>query len=353
MNVEPLVHDLADAIVKFLESQSSSNQDQAGASRLSPRTERGKATGSARTQPVEKAGSGDLLSYATRIAERLIDEAYSNGWGGGVKFKVDYQQAAEGSTANVVAFARPTISCVIKIDNDEKLLREALNIRGIAQRRDLPSDFTTLFPRVYAIKEDEPPFAYLMEHFQDYASYSSLFYEQEVSDRDVVRVADSILDAILRAFSQSRNENLKPNIGHLYLGRIKERLNAARSLSTEFRDLSVGAVTVNGREYAPLDSYYDEVMKHLTSLEVGFTTYVHGDVHPENVLVRFDATGGIESLKFIDPKDWREGDYIFDIGKLCHYMAVTAAAEHKRTPPSIIWNSDERRLNYELPVIRY
>jgi aminoglycoside phosphotransferase (APT) family kinase protein len=112
-------------------------------------------------------------------------------------------------------------------------------------------------------------------------------------------------------------------------------LEEACIASPVFRDLHNSPATINGTRHDSGRELVERLAKRsLRDLSPGFVTFVHGDLHPENILVR-PAGFGFE-FKFIDPKEWYIGDYIFDLGKLCHYLQYTGLAEKSTTPPRVL-----------------
>jgi len=49
-----------------------------------------------------------------------------------------------------------------------------------------------------------------------------------------------------------------------------------------------------------------------------------------------------------DPKDWYAGDYMYDIGKLAHYLFATGPAQMVHAPPVPQINVASSSLNYRL-----
>jgi hypothetical protein len=73
----------------------------------------------------------------------------------------------------------------------------------------------------------------------------------------------------------------------------------------------------------------DRAARRLDDVRPRFSTFVHGDPNPENVMWRSDPSGNF-TFRLIDPKDWWTGDYLFDVAKLIHYIRVTSPVQHLR-----------------------
>jgi hypothetical protein len=81
----------------------------------------------------------------------------------------------------------------------------------------------------------------------------------------------------------------------------------------------------------------EEIETNLNFLEEitpGFSTVTHGDPNPGNIMFRTTSTG--VELKFIDPKEWMTGDYLFDIAKITHFLENTGPVEKPQvsSPPA-------------------
>lgn len=276
-----------------------------------------------------------LSPLASQIAYDLIAEALANGLLGKPTIeRIEHSYPTAGSTAEVVSFPEASITFAYKLSVEPKLAAEAKMLRSIREREELPIGFRESFPRVYAVRTDEPPYAYLMERFP-FPSLEKLLFRTTVSPKDLETILAEIVGALLSAYSATKDTMVTPNLEDIYLGRITERLADASELDTLFEDLSTAKLTINGKEYRPLVEYLAEVSQRLPNMGCQFSTFAHGDPHPENILIDFEP--GLEDVevKFIDVKAWWKSDYIFDIGKLCHYMLVTGAVEKREAPISV------------------
>ncbi len=290
----------------------------------------------------------DLSKRQNAIIDGLLREALASGVVTGHDIKGYSIPAGEGSETELVALTAADIRYAVKIDVNEKLVREALKLRSIANRRELPKGFSGHFPKVYAIKSDKPPYAYIMQAF-DRESYAEYLFKSKNTEEDARRVMEVILAVLMPAYGATVNYNLMPSMKGLYIDRIYDRLEIARNISPDFRKISTRPVIINGQKFETPETYLHKIEKHLNQFAVNFTTFVHGDCHLENILIKFHPEGLID-LKFIDTKDWHEGDYMFDIGKMVHYLTVTGPAQktHKPAKPKI--NFDKGTIHYNLSL---
>lgn len=270
-------------------------------------------------------------SRSVRVVEELVHRALA----AGVPVQVDITttRPGSGSTAEAVLRVRATTPLIFKMDDKPKLLEEARVLQRVQDRADLPLSFRRRFPRVFAVR-DQDGYAYVMEEFRESEGYRSshrvLFPEGDgdtSTPQDAVRVANAVCDALFEGYTASINTRLRPSIYADYVGRIAERLAGAAERDEDFESLTV-QVPAHEREYLPWQEYLSVLADHRREIEEmapPFVTFVHGDPNPENVLI---ATGPVRvDARFIDVKEWQDGDYLFDITKFFHYLAVTAPME--------------------------
>jgi hypothetical protein len=140
-----------------------------------------------------------------------------------------------------------------------------------------------------------------------------------------------------------------PNLYTDYLERIETRLHDAAGLDPAFAPVPV---RIGDRSYQPWSEYMQEVRRQpsrLQQIAPPFVTVVHGDPNPGNIRVKREAHG--IDIKFIDVKEWGRGDYLFDITKIAHYLAVTGPVEKTpgtTTSVSCDLGAAEVRLQYRL-----
>jgi len=279
------------------------------------------------------------------ILDSLLRQALTNGIYQEHVFNYQVNSPSEGSTASFVGLANTDVFFATKIDSDPKLVREAAILQMISLRTDLPGGFSHCFPKVYAIKKDKPPYGYIMEAFKR-QSFAGYLYKEELETEEIKIVLSNVLQVLFGAYTQSINKNLTPNIDGLYLGRIKERLETARRNDKTFGLLSKKSITINGVSYLTPENYISKIETAISSFGVSFTSFVHGDVHPENILI--DPKDKTSGIKFIDPKDWYEGDYMFDMGKICHYLEAAGPVEKSNVTTVPVVDALGGTITYEI-----
>jgi hypothetical protein len=306
-----------------------------------------------------EAGSGDLdaavpvsTAYerqeeARRIAIELVEEATRSGLPLNYH-RVDSRPLGGGNTAELVAECTLHAPFVFKLDRKKKLADEGLAMRRIKNDASLPQRFRRAWPTVYAVRKDAP-FAYLMEFFPKSEGWFSLeeqLYEPPavpISEAEALRRVDAALDILFCGYEGSIDRRLQPSIPEDYVKRIVDRLKETANKGEAFE---AGPLRVNG---ITLPSWTDAVAAILRAdvqrLAPPFSTIVHGDPNPGNILMR-SVPGEQLEVKLIDPKEWTTGDYLFDVAKLTHFFEGTAPAEKPKQPPQV--THGERELSYKL-----
>lgn len=265
-----------------------------------------------------------------RIASNLLATAIRNGLVVGNN-SPKFKPLRGGNTALQVSIASMQVDFVFKADSSNKLIREARTLQEMRSDVRLQG-FRSRLPKVYAIHDQEPPYyAYLMEYFDGkvYPSIKQIFFGREnpPSPDDAVQIVASALDALREGYVCSKDDRQQVRLmGEAYYRRIKHNLAQAAKMCDDFRPVSVD---INGRLLRSWEEYL-KVLRNRESVLQGlappFVTVVHGDPNPGNILVRRDG-GRIEDVKFIDVKDWKYGDYLFDIAKLSHFLLHTGPVE--------------------------
>lgn len=292
----------------------------------------GTTTRRSSTKRTASTGSPDL---PTEIVDGLVKSALMDralidrvGWN-------NYRKFSTGNTAEAVGQLELLVPCVLKLDTDEKLVNEAQILRRLFSRSDLPPSFRALFPRVYASHDVGPLYAYLMETFSEQEGFLGLnkvLWNFAVDEGErahlAARVATALMDELLGAYTASCNRRLRPDVFLNYVERITGRLQEASDASVDFSPRVIRS-SMRGQLYRPWTEYVDFLSSHrqeVQRLAPPFSTFVHGDPNPENVLARIRPEG-IE-LRFIDVKEWGDGDYVFDVAKFVHHVLVTGPMEH-------------------------
>jgi hypothetical protein len=287
-------------------------------------------------QPISAKGEGEATKLAKKFApiiKSLVAKGMTSGADmSGYRYEVEAKPLSGGNTAGLVATATLHVPFILKLDEKTpKLATEGLLMRQFRMDSRFPLEVRNSFPQIFAVRE-EPPYCYVMEIFPREAGYISLedrLYpkpgEKQPTSHQVQRFVDYSLSLLLSAYKSSVDRRTEPNLFADYVSRISERLKETSRSDPAFasRELSV-----NGRRLPPWAEALKMIHAHegkVRELSPHFTTYVHGDPNPGNLILR-EVDERIE-VKQIDPKEWATGDYLFDVTKLTHFLEGTGPAE--------------------------
>lgn len=282
--------------------------------------------------PVRRGrGRSALPEQADQIAEELVKEALKSGLPL-MNPTVDKEKLTGGNTADLVAQLTLHAPFAFKLDNNKKkLAEEGLAMRAIKNNDNLPLRFRNAWPVIYAVR-DKVPYAYLMEFFPKQDGWVSLedrLYpvnqDQPVTLAEATRLMNKVLDILFEGFEGSLNKRITTSLDADYYKRIKERLAETSIKDKRFASIPL---TVNDERIEPWEHYLkvmDRNLVYMAKIASPFSTVVHGDPNPGNLMLR-STMAGVE-LKLIDPKEWVIGDYLFDICKITHFLECTGPVE--------------------------
>ncbi len=283
---------------------------------------------------------------ARQVAESLVKEAIGSGLPF-MQMAIENQALGGGNTADVVEQLVLHAPFVFKLDRKEKkLAEEGLAMRAIKNDSKLTERYRSAWPIVYAVRE-ERPFAYLMEIFpkgDGWASLEDRLYPKDAGGalpvEAVLPMGGAVLDLMFEGMESGIDTRSLPNLDKDYIGRIKERLEKT---AEQFPRFESKTLQVNGQTLRPWRDYLAVLARYkdvLLTIAPPFRTVAHGDPNPGNLMLR-GSNGGWE-IKFIDPKEWVNGDYLFDIAKLTHFLSVTGPVEKPEIQASVSVRYEEQ-----------
>lgn len=291
----------------------------------------------------------DLTEEQKLIIQKLLIQALSKGVIQDHNFGIHSKKASGGVATELVTLNSANIRFAIKIDSNEKLIREAMILEYMSYRPELPKGFSNHFPKIYALKKDKPPYAYIMQAF-DGTSFSEHIFKGNKSFDDLKKTMSEVLNILIPAYRSSKNDNLCPNIEKLYIDRIFERLKAACNVNKDFDDFTKKSITINSEKYDTPESYLTIIQNNIDKFSAKFSTFVHGDCHLGNIIVNYLPINNKKRIevKFIDTRDWYESDYIFDIAKIVQYLKIAGPAEATLQPVKVNIDVSNGTIDYSL-----
>lgn len=297
--------------------------------------------------PTGEAEVPEEVSRTRQMMEQLIAEAFKNGFPEPPEFRLEATELFGGAVAQYVGQASSSMDFAFKRDMSPDLAKQAATLRELRDGGIIPPQFRPLFPRIYAALVEGPPFAYLMEFFgEGYTELSDhLFLGKTPLPADLV--VGNLAETLFGLYGSTKQDLLVPNPEAIYVRRVRDRLHVAERLNPSFGRLTQTRTSINSQVYESHEVYLEEVVKDLPTFRVPFSTFVHGDIHPGNIF--FKLRDGSIDFKFIDPKSWIWGDYMFDVGKLLHYIMVTGPREDAKSVEMKIADGDPVTIDYEIP----
>ncbi len=280
-----------------------------------------------------------LTMLARNIATNLLEQALKSG----LPFDLSQfseAQLKDGNTAEVVAHITLHLPFVFKLEmNGETVKNEAHTMRAIKNNRHLNEDFRNAWATVYAIYEQGPPHAYLMEFFPEKEGWQSLQKRMYANPRPaetcVSDWVNKVVDLLFEGYYSSVAPRSRPNLSVDYCARIAPRLQETEELEKNLiggNFFASRTLEINGKRYKPWREYTALLARHtdyLDRLTPPFMTVVHGDPNPGNFMLKLESHNSRQvMIKLIDPKDWEHGDYLLDIAKLNHFLQVVGPAEY-------------------------
>ena len=273
-------------------------------------------------------------TLAHKIAANLLEQALKS------NLSFDLTQTSEiqlkgGNTAGAVTHITLHLPFVFKFEvNDDTVKKEALVMHKIKNNSKLSQDFRNAWATVYAIYEDGPPYAYLMEFFPAQDGWQSLENRLNTIPRPsnacTIEWINAAVNLMFSGYESSVAVRSRPNLLADYGSRLTPRLIDAEKLGLPKGNFFASRpLCINGTLYKPWREYLALLERHpdcLNQITPTFSTVVHGDPNPGNFMLKLDS--GKVTVKLIDPKDWEHGDYLLDIAKLSHFLQIVCPTEY-------------------------
>lgn len=287
-----------------------------------------------------------------RVLHDLLNQASQSGYAL-THVSLGQNALSGGNTTETVGVIRMTAPFVFKIDTKQVALAdEAATIKAIRCDHRIAKSYRDAWPIVYGLRR-EPPYAYLMECFPRESGWQSLehllYSEPNVTDDQAASILQPVLDVMEAGFHTSVCRRHHPSVWETYITRIQDRLEQAERLHPWFHG---GERIINGNIYPGWRDCLQTLTCHREGLQhrtPGFTTVVHGDPNPGNILLRH-AEDESWQIKLIDPKAWGVGDYLFDLAKLAHFFIGTGPVEHLGATHAL---DEGNHFSYQLPSISW
>lgn len=223
--------------------------------------------------------------------------------------------------------ARPELRYVIKL-GDKKFKDQIDCIKN--------SKYRHLYPKIYAEGKLGEDYACLMELLPWDSLHKLIFETKARSPEQIKKAIDIVFKTLEDIYSTEHHPYSQPNLNELYIARLRERKDkgcqelkkATVPVPTEsefikeknFDILFNFPVKINGTEYISFNECIGRIEKQLPNFIPPFTTLVHGDAHPGNIIIN-DVDPSALPMYFLDPNAYiQKSDYVYDFGKMFHWL---------------------------------
>jgi hypothetical protein len=263
---------------------------------------------------------------------------------------------AGGKTAASVAEVRIESSLVYKLDAlNPDTAAEGEMIRRYRADTRMPDAWREAWPAIFAVSLS-PPYGYAMERFaceNGWKSFDDCAYPGAdcpgARSSEIQRCAAAALDSLFAGYSASVNRRSLPNLRLDLVERIRSRLNAAAAVDSRY---SPRAWRVNGNLLPAWDSMLEAIEQRVDWLALAppFTTWIHGDCHPGNLIVR-SSPQGVE-VKLIDAKlrGASGADYLIDVARLVQFLTITLPVQKPIGAIEFTVDDEAATLDYHLEL---
>lgn len=217
------------------------------------------------------------------------------------------------------------LNYIVKSSNDVSKIKSEYN-----WFKQLPERFEIYKPSVWSFKETKYESSYNIEFIGAPTLQEKLVFGN-LPDFSFFGIVDQIFDFIQESrkviFEIQSKDLVKKYLTELYINKTKERILEFSSISGF--DLNK-KITINGKTYPSINTFYIEVLKlledGLISFEQNKLTLMHGDLCASNILTDnrngtiklIDPRGGLDTL--FKSKNNIAGDFRYDVAKLGHSL---------------------------------
>jgi hypothetical protein len=267
-----------------------------------------------------------ILRHWVTIDVKAIDQLTGGISGAGV-YRLQTEIRIPTFSENAAKLTLPSI--IVKTNTMEAFRAEFENYQK------LPSNLRDRFARME--KSLEPPivneapgkreviYYMIMEDLLDYRPLHDIICKEKHDEAYLSKLVNDIWKS-LRIFHNYKEDVQEVHRSiSLYIGAIQDALIRAIGTHNDLSHLVSSDVTVGGMKLCPINDYWPKLLTLTDRFEPPFATYVHGDLHSKNILIR-DLIEGEKigfDVKLIDIDKMRDdGDYLYDLGELISYIEV-------------------------------
>lgn len=263
-----------------------------------------------------------------------------------------YSPFSEAVASEVVGEINVEVKFVVKVGGEELK-------RQIESMKNQGSTFRGLYPEIYEEQELQGSYACIMELLYDYFSLHKMIFRKCAKNQlEVQRALDCTFANLERIYLASKNSFNLPNLAGFYAReRILQKVIAVSQDIDKWLFLTLGysgvlrggfealrdcVIRVDGNQLRPYNEcaaiLEERINDRGSQIGLGFTTIVHGDAHPGNIMIKI--LGDSCQMKFLDPNPCVVGDYLYDMAKMVHWLDKVGLLILERETEQTIINVD-------------
>ncbi|MBA7468197.1 hypothetical protein ES707_03438 [subsurface metagenome] len=276
------------------------------------------------------------------LIKKVLIEASKKGTTANLNIDIGiYEKFSEAVGSDIVGKLNFSGCVFIKAGREiEKIKKQANYIKNLKPK------LRDLFPKIIGIKVENGICIYLMELLGTYASLHEMIFKR-YSDWQIMNSIDGVIKLVGKIYSDEIDRKNIPQAKELYQDlRIEESISQGREkykkgeiiirddwkifFPNGIESLLISKIKINDYLLESFNIYNGLLSKKVTSLSPSFITWIHGDLHPGNIMVNHNMPGC--EIKLIDPNpDFEKGsDYLYDMGKLLHWFDMMGFVVRER-----------------------
>lgn len=242
-----------------------------------------------------------------------------------------YERFSEAVASDIVGKVNFNGCVFVKAGREiEKIKKQADYIKNLKPK------LKDLFPKIIDVRDKNGVCICLMELLGTYISLHEMIFKR-YSDWQIMNSIDGVLELISKIYSNEIDRKNIPQTKKLYQDlRIEESISVGRERHKKeeikiqddwkgffpngIESLLTSKIKIDDLLLEPFSVYQIILSQKISLLSPNFITWIHGDLHPGNIMVNLNMPGS--EIKLIDPNpDFEKGsDYLYDMGKLLHWL---------------------------------
>ncbi len=250
------------------------------------------------------------------------------------------------------------------------VVKAGKNVAGIRKQANyvkelLKPELRELFPRIINVSDKNGIGICLMEFLETYNSLHDMIFVKRYNDWQIMNSIDKVLELVGKIYLNETDRKNIPQASELYQhlrieesiskgierykkGKIKIQDTWKSFFPNGIESLLNSEIIIDGQLFQPVTRYINTISEKIDKFNPNFVTWIHGDLHPANIMVNLNAPGC--EIKLIDPNpDFEKGsDYLYDMGKLLHWLDMMGLVAFERESEKELRKSNKEIIKLDL-----